>query len=104
MPPSPTDWWRSQFDAHYLVEYDPLFTPVADRHETARLIELLGLPLGSRVLDVPCGQGRHAHLFAEAGFDVTGVDYSRYLLAVARQRGTSRRLRYHRAAMRSYHA
>jgi SAM-dependent methyltransferase len=73
---------------------------VQDRREVARLVELLQLPTGSRVLDVPCGQGRHAHLLAEAGFDVVGLDYSRDLLAIARARGTGPRLRYHRGDMR----
>jgi len=53
------------------------------------------------VLDCPCGQGRHAHLLAEAGYDVDGADYSRELLARARQRGTGRTLRYTRADMRA---
>jgi SAM-dependent methyltransferase len=66
----------------------------------ARIIELLGLPAGARVLDVPCGQGRHAHLLAEAGFDVDGLDYSEDLLARARERGTGRTLRYTRGDMR----
>jgi len=66
----------------------------------ARLIEVLGLPAGARVLDVPCGQGRHAHLLAEAGFDVDGLDYSAHLLAVARRRGTGPRLRYRQGDMR----
>ncbi len=52
------------------------------------------------MLDAPCGQGRHAHLLAEAGLDVRGVDYSPYLLQVARARGTGPRLRYVRADMR----
>jgi ubiquinone/menaquinone biosynthesis C-methylase UbiE len=52
------------------------------------------------VLDVPCGQGRHAHLLAESGYDVDGLDYSRDLLAVARRRGTARNLRYTRGDMR----
>jgi len=52
------------------------------------------------VLDVPCGQGRHAHLLAEAGYDVDGLDYSAELLAVARKRGTARNLRYVRGDMR----
>ena len=42
--------------------------------------------MGSRVLDVPCGQGRHAHLLAEFGYDVDGLDYSKELLDVARKR------------------
>jgi ubiquinone/menaquinone biosynthesis C-methylase UbiE len=52
------------------------------------------------VLDVPSGQGRHAHLLAESGFDVDGLDYSADLLAVARKRGTGPRLRYTRGDMR----
>ena len=53
------------------------------------------------MLDCPCGQGRHAHLLAEAGFDVDGVDYSEDLLEVARTRGVSKSLRYKRCDMRS---
>ena len=67
----------------------------------ARLIDLLELPTGSRVLDVPCGQGRHAHLLAETGFDVDALDYSEALLKVARARGTSRTLRYAQGDMRA---
>jgi SAM-dependent methyltransferase len=56
--------------------------------------------LGARVLDCPCGQGRHAHLLAEAGLDVVGLDLSSALLARARTRGTSPQLRYTRGDMR----
>ena len=94
------EWWKSYFDAQYLREYEPLFTLERDRQEVARLIEVLGLPSGARVLDVPCGQGRHAHLLAEAGFDVDGLDYSKDLLDVAKERGTGRTLRYTRGDMR----
>ncbi|MFL5639504.1 MAG: class I SAM-dependent methyltransferase [Gemmatimonadaceae bacterium] len=96
-----TEWWESAFDAHYLLEYGPLFTLERDRQETARIIDLLGLPVGARILDVPSGQGRHAHLLAEAGYDVDGLDYSPELLAVARKRGTSATLRYTRGDMRT---
>lgn len=67
----------------------------------SRLMELLSLPSGARVLDCPCGQGRHAHLLAEAGFNVDGLDYSKALLAVARKRGVSRTLRYTQGDMRT---
>jgi SAM-dependent methyltransferase len=66
----------------------------------ARLVDLLSLPLGAKVLDIPCGQGRHSHLLAEAGFEVTGLDYSNYLLKRARERGTGSRLRYVKGDMR----
>jgi SAM-dependent methyltransferase len=94
------EWWASYFDAQYLREYQPLFTLERDRQEVARMLEVLGLPSGSRILDVPCGQGRHAHLLAEAGFDVDGLDYSEDLLAIARKRGTAKSLRYTRGDMR----
>ena len=97
---APAQWWASYFDAHYLLEYEPLFSPARDRSEVARLIEILGLPVGARVLDVPCGQGRHALLLAEAGYRVDGLDYSADLLARARALGTNSTLRYTRGDMR----
>ena len=84
----------------YLHEYEPLFDLVRDRQEVARLINVLALPTGSRVLDCPCGQGRHAHLLAETGFDVDGLDYSKELLARAKKRGTGKTLRYTQGDMR----
>ena len=92
------DWWASYFDAKYLQEYEPIFSAAEDRHDVARLIELLRLPVGARILDVPCGQGRHARLLAEAGFEVTGLDYSQHLLDLARAAGSG--VRYTRGDMR----
>lgn len=66
----------------------------------ARLLDVLALPSGARILDCPCGQGRHAHLLAEAGFDVDALDYSQHLLDVAKKRGTGRTLRYTQGDMR----
>ena len=94
------DWWASYFDTQYLREYQPLFTAEQDRREVSRLLEVLALPDGARVLDCPCGQGRHAHLLAEAGFDVDGLDYSEQLLAIARARGEGKTLRYLQGDMR----
>jgi ubiquinone/menaquinone biosynthesis C-methylase UbiE len=97
---SQANWWIDYFDARYLLEYEPLFSPEGDRREVARLMEVLGLPSGARILDVPCGQGRHAHLLAEAGYNVDGLDYSMDLLAKARARGVGPTLRYTRGDMR----
>jgi len=93
-------WWATYFDDRYLLEFEPLFEETINRAEVTRIIELLELPDGAAILDCPCGQGRHAHLLAEAGFDVTGVDFSMPLLRVARARGTGKRLRYRKADMR----
>ena len=96
-----TDWWATYFDAHYLLEYQPIFSFAKDREEVGRLMEILALPSGARILDVPCGQGRHAHLFAEAGFRVEGLDYSKHLIDLAKKRGTGRTLHYTRGDMRA---
>lgn len=98
---APGAWWATHFDAQYLHEYEPLFDLVQDRREVARLVELLAeFPSGSKLLDCPCGQGRHAHLLAEAGFNVDGLDYSADLLKVAKRRGTGKTLRYTQGDMR----
>ena len=94
------DWWATYFDAHYLLEYQPIFTEERDRREVARLVDILALPTGSRVLDVPCGQGRHAHPLAEAGYLVDGLDYSKHLIDIARARGTGPSLKYTQGDMR----
>lgn len=94
------EWWRSYFDAGYVREYEPLFDRVSDRQQVARLIDLLQLESGARVADIPCGQGRHAHLLAEAGYDVDGLDLSAHLIGLAKKRGTARNLRYRRGDFR----
>ena len=45
-----------------------------------------------RVLDLGCGVGRHALLFAEHGFDVAGIDGSPAGLAVVRETAAARGL------------
>lgn len=94
-------WWTTYFDESYLLEFEPLFDETISRAEVRRLMEILELPDGAPILDCPCGQGRHAHLLAEAGYDVTGIDYSMPLLRIARARGTGKRLRYRKGDMRS---
>lgn len=48
------------------------------------LVRRLRMRRGARVLDVPCGFGRHALVLARCGYRVTGVDISPELLAQAR--------------------
>lgn len=40
---------------------------------------------GVRLLDAFCGQGREAEIFANAGFDVTGVDHLDWMINSARE-------------------
>jgi ubiquinone/menaquinone biosynthesis C-methylase UbiE len=77
---SPAPWWRTYFDDAYFAMHDPLFDAARSRREVAGMRELLGLHVGARVLDAPCGWGRHAALLAQAGCDVVGADLSLDLL------------------------
>ncbi len=80
-----SEWWRSWFGPGYLALYDDYLaerTPV----EIDRLEALLSLRPPLRILDLPCGQGRHAIELARRGYDVTGVDLSPFLLKVAEER------------------
>jgi SAM-dependent methyltransferase len=74
------EWWRGYFDDTYFELHDPLFTEARSRGEVAGMMELLALPVGARVLDAPCGWGRHSTLLAEAGCVVFGADLAYDLL------------------------
>jgi SAM-dependent methyltransferase len=79
----PAGWWRDYFDAAYHDLHDPLFPEAESRREVAGMRELLGLAYGARVLDVPCGWGRHTRLLADAGHAAFGADLSPHLIARA---------------------
>jgi SAM-dependent methyltransferase len=67
-------------------------------------ISLLGLEPGARVLDLPCGVGRHSLEFARRGYRVTGVDRTSAYLDVARERAAAAGLgvEWVRADMRAF--
>ncbi|HEY3485877.1 MAG TPA: class I SAM-dependent methyltransferase [Ilumatobacteraceae bacterium] len=51
--------------------------------EVDHVVAALGLGPGSRVLDVGCGPGRHAHELARRGITVHGVDISQPFVDIA---------------------
>lgn len=57
----------------------------ASRRELAYLCHTLGLRPGARVVDAPCGIGRHALGLARAGFAVTAIDADPEAIAEARR-------------------
>jgi SAM-dependent methyltransferase len=78
-------WWQTFFDDQYLKLYGATLPPERAEREVKAILAILGLPAGAAVLDLCCGQGRHAVRLAQAGMQVTGLDLSPQLLAVARQ-------------------
>jgi SAM-dependent methyltransferase len=93
--------WDAFFDAHYVLTYVPLQPDDRSRTEVLAATRLAGLSTGSRVLDVPCGYGRHAVPLAAEGYQVVGLDRSVTQLDEARRRrGAANRLRLVRADYR----
>ncbi len=52
----------------------------------ANIAVTLGLPAGSRILDVGCGSGWMSEYFARLGYEVTGIDISPDLIEMSRDR------------------
>ncbi|MCF7785809.1 MAG: methyltransferase domain-containing protein [Prosthecobacter sp.] len=67
----------------WAATYDDPSNPLIEA-ESKVLAGILGEVAGKKVLDLGCGTGRHAILLAKAGAQVTGVDFSDEMLAVAR--------------------
>lgn len=69
----------------YLREHKKYLTPAQTRLEVAFLIKTLKLTKSDHILDLACGDGRHSIALARRGFNVLGVDSSRYLIKKAEQ-------------------
>ena len=85
------DWWRTIFNATYLrTDGDVVENPENTTREVDALVRAAGLTPEARVLDLCCGQGRHCLELALRGYKhVTGLDRSRYLIALARKRASA---------------
>ena len=88
--PEENDWWRGLFGSPGWVAVQagiPRERSVADAEIITRF---LGLSSGQDILDVPCGEGRHAVDLAARGHNVPGLDLSAELLARAARRAEER--------------
>ena len=79
-----TPWYVRFFKGDYLRVYGHTLQQDRTDLETQFAIHALGIQPRHRVLDLCCGQGRHSIALAKTGLDVTGVDLSAEMLAIAR--------------------
>src|SRR5262245_26458866 len=89
------DWYRTFFQGIVLDMWRKAVTPEQTRAEADFLESHLRLRPGTRVLDVPCGSGRHALALAARGYSLTGVDLSMESIEEARRLSTEGRLSVH---------
>src|SRR5687768_16040372 len=80
-----TLWWETLFDEKYLSTYVDIVTPAGTRKTLSFIERTLRVPKGAQVLDLACGYGRLSIPLALKGYRVTGVDYSKQFLKVARE-------------------
>jgi SAM-dependent methyltransferase len=78
-------WYETFFSGVAVEFWDRVMTPELTRPEVDYLEKALALEPNSRVLDVPCGSGRHSIELARRGHRTTGVDLSEESLALARR-------------------
>jgi len=73
-------WWEVYFNELYVRMFEAILTPERTAQEVAGVVSMLSLKPGAQILDLCCGQGRHAVPLARNGYRVTGLDRSPYLL------------------------
>jgi SAM-dependent methyltransferase len=97
------EWWQELFDEAYLKLWTPALTPELTAQTVGGVQAALALPPGGELLDLACGQGRIAVPLAQAGYRITGLDYSEHLLSAARQAATDAQvdIAFHRDDMRN---
>jgi SAM-dependent methyltransferase len=83
MKDTDTPWYKTFFGEDYLRLYEPILTPERTQREIDGIVNLLALPLGSSILDLCCGHGRHAIPLAQRGYKVAGQDLSEVFLREA---------------------
>ena len=81
-----SNWQNDFFRGVALELWRRVATPEQTRAEVDFLEKTFGSVKGARLLDVPCGNGRHALELANRGYAVTGVDSSDEFLAEARSK------------------
>jgi D-alanine-D-alanine ligase len=89
------EWWRNIFNYLYLkTDADVVDDQNITRQEVDLLCETFKLAPEDRILDLCCGQGRHALELARRGFkNIEGLDRSHYLIQKAKSTAKAEGLR-----------
>jgi len=95
-----SNWQDVFFRGVALDAWRYITTPEMTRGEVDFLERALNIPAGAELLDIPCGNGRHAIELAARGYKMTGLDLSDEFIAEARE-ASPHPIRWVRDDMRS---
>ncbi len=70
---SQTNWYKTFFTGLALDFWAKAMKPEYTNAEIKFIKEVVNIPAGAEILDVPCGFGRHTIALAKEGFNVTAL-------------------------------
>ena len=71
------NWYEDFFQGINCELWENAIPPDVTKQEVDFLLSELNLQKGQKILDIPCGFGRHAIELSKKGFYVTGIDISK---------------------------
>jgi SAM-dependent methyltransferase len=87
-----SNWWQTFFSGLIVESWLQMIGEEQTKSEAAYIQKELGVAPPAKILDVPCGGGRHSLALAAAGYLMTGVDISSDFLKAAHSTAADRRL------------
>jgi SAM-dependent methyltransferase len=86
------EWWQDFFSGIFVEFWLKVVTEEQTKSEVEFIQKMVGVSAPAKLLDVPCGGGRHSLALAAGGFRMTGVDISSDFLTAARAGAGQRQL------------
>jgi len=77
---------------NYLKEHKNYFSKKQLQKDVDFIIDVLSLNKKDKILDLACGHGRHTIELKRRGFNVDGLDFSNYLLKIAKKHAKQKNL------------
>ena len=86
-------WWETFFHDPWRDVFLPKEALLKTREEVDFIQKILELKSREKILDIPCGEGRHSVELAKRKFKITGVDFNRKFLDDAQRKSEAKGLK-----------
>jgi len=89
--PVPANWWQTFFSGLIVESWLQMIGEEQTQGEVEFIKKELGASPPAKILDVPCGGGRHSLALAAAAYQMTGVDISTDFLKAAKSKAAQQK-------------
>jgi len=86
------DWWQKFYVGTWQDIHSSFRTQERNILEGSFIVDVLKIKPPDRILDVPCGEGRLAIELASRGYKVTGIDFNKHFLKIAKDNAVKKGL------------